>query len=104
MKRKYKAQSENKKEIARERIKILFQQAKEKFPKNPELSNRYVKLARELAMKVKIRIPPELKRKFCKHCYKYLVPSKNLRVRTRNKKIVYYCLECKKYTRIPYKK
>lgn len=104
MKRKYKAKSENKREIVRERIEILFEQAKEKFPKNPNLSNRYVKLARELAMKVKISIPPELKRKFCKHCYKYLVPSKNLRVRTRNKKVIYYCLECKKYTRIPYKK
>ena len=77
MKKKYKAKSDNKREIARQRIEILFQQAKEKFPKSPSLSNRYVKLARELAMKVKIRMPVELKRRFCKHCYSYLVPSKN---------------------------
>lgn len=104
MKRKYKNKSIKQKEIAKDRIKVLFAQAKEKFNKNPKLSNRYVKLARELAMKYKIRILPELKRKFCKHCYSYLVPSKNLRVRTHNKKVIYYCLECKKYTRIPYKK
>ncbi len=104
MKRKYKAKSENKREIARERIEILFKQAKEKFSKNPKLSNRYVKLARGLAMKVKVRIPPDLKRKFCKHCYSYLVPSKNLRVRTHNTKVIYYCFECKKYMRFPYKK
>ena len=102
MKRKYSKKSNQQKEIARERITELFKQAREMFNKDPKLSNRYVKLARELAMKFNIRIAPELKRKFCKHCYSYLFPSKNVRIRTRDSKVVYYCLNCKKYMKFPY--
>ena len=91
------------KEIAQERIKTLFQEAAKSFSKNQSLSHRYVALARKIAMKVKTRIPPELKRKFCKHCYKYLRPGANCRIRTREGKVVIYCLECKKYLRIPLK-
>ena len=102
MKKIYSKKDSSKKEIARERIKILFKQAKEVFKKDKSLANRYVKLARELAMKYKVRLPSELKRQFCKHCYSYLVPSVNVRVRTREGKVIYYCLECKKYMRFPY--
>jgi len=92
------------KEIAKERIKTLFAQAQEVFPKNKSLANRYVTLARKLAMKVRIRIPKEYKRKFCKHCYKFLVSGKNSRTRTRDGKVIISCLECKKFMRIPFKK
>ncbi len=92
------------KEIAQERIKILFQQADEVFSEDISLANRYVTLARKIAMKVKIKIPSELKRKFCKHCYKYLRPSVNARVRTREGKVIISCFECKKFMRIPVKK
>lgn len=87
------------KKIAHERIKILFGRADEKFKNDPGLSNRYVNLARNISMKYKVKIPRELKRKFCKHCYKYLKPGVNLRIRTRNDKVVYYCMECKKFMR-----
>jgi ribonuclease P protein subunit RPR2 len=92
------------KEIAKERVKILFKQAEEVFPKNKSLANRYVTLARKVAMKVKIRMPLELKRKFCKHCYKFLMPGVNSRVRTRDGKVIISCFECKKFVRIPIKK
>lgn len=82
------------KTIAEERVRILFQQAKE----NPKMANRYVNLARKIAMKVNLQFPRELKRKFCKHCYNYFVNG-NYRVRTRDKMVVYYCLNCKKYMR-----
>ena len=72
------------KEIAKERVKILFQQAEEVFSKDKALAHRYVTLARKIAMKVKIRIPLELKRKYCKHCYKFLMPGVNSRIRTRD--------------------
>ncbi len=104
MKRKYSKKPRKQKELVLERIKILFKEAKTAFKKDPKLSNRYVKLARELAMKYKVRMPRELKRRFCKHCYSYLVPSINVRIRTRNGKVVYYCLNCKKYMRFPYLK
>jgi ribonuclease P protein subunit RPR2 len=91
------------KTIAKERINILFKQANKSFKKNPKLSNRYINLARKIAMKSRIRIPRELKRKFCKHCYHYLKSGVNLRIRTKDKKVVYYCSDCKKYMRFPIK-
>ena len=84
-----------------EMIKRLFLEAKLQFPYNPELSNRYVKLARRAAMKVNLRFPREYKRKFCKYCNYYLVPGKNSRVRLHKSRVIYYCFNCKKYSRIP---
>ena len=103
MKRKYKGKSGEQQKIANERIKILFEQAKEMFKEDSRLSDRYVYLARKIAMKYKVRIPSTLKRKFCKRCHKYLVPSVNCRVRAQRGKVVYYCLSCKKFARLPYK-
>ena len=84
----------NLKKIAEERVKTLFKEAS----KNPSMGNRYVQLARKIAMKVNLKFPRSLKRKFCKHCYSYFT-SGNYRVRTRNKMVVYYCLKCKRYMR-----
>lgn len=89
------------KEIARERITTLFQQAQETFPEHPQLAHRYVELARKIAMKVNGRLPPQYKRKFCKHCYHFLMPGFNARIRTRAGKVVISCLDCKKFMRIP---
>ena len=103
MKKKiYQKRKQKQKTIAQERIEILFIQAKEIFNKDKLLANSYVKLARSIAMKYKVRIPKERKRQFCKHCYSYLFPGKNLRVRARKGKIVYSCLECKKFMRFPH--
>ena len=92
------------KEIAKERIITLFEQATIQFPKNKSLANRYVTLARKIAMKVRMRIPQKYKRRYCKHCYKYLQPGVNSRIRTRNKKVIISCFECKKFMRIPVKR
>ncbi|MBD3319016.1 ribonuclease P [Candidatus Woesearchaeota archaeon] len=92
------------KRIARKRIHELFELAAEVFSIDPALSTRYVSLARKIAMRFKVRIPRALKRKFCKHCYAYLVPGKNARVRVQNGKVVIFCTGCKKYTRIPLSK
>jgi len=82
------------KKIALERIEQLFKEAK----KNPEKANRYVELARKIAMKTNSGIPRKYKRRFCKHCYNYF-KGDNYRVRTRNKMVVYYCKNCKRYMR-----
>src|SRR3989344_9252933 len=89
------------KEIAKERITILFKQAEDIASKNKVLANRYINLARKIAMKAKVSLPANLKRKFCKHCYHFLIPSVNSRIRTKNRKVIIYCHDCKKYTRIP---
>ena len=89
------------KKIASERIEILLDQAKKTFKKSKSLANRYVFLARKLSMKYKVKIPRELKRLYCKHCYKFLSP-KNKRIK--NKTIIYHCPNCKKISRYPFNK
>jgi ribonuclease P protein subunit RPR2 len=102
--RNYKEKSSGQKKIALERIETLFGEASDVFKKNKILADRYVELARKIAMKYKVRIPSRLQKQFCKHCYKFLMPNVNCRVRIKKGKVVYYCLECKKYMRFPYNK
>ena len=90
--------------IARERIKHLIILAQKVFSKHPKWADHYIELARRIAMKARVRIPPDLKKKFCKHCYKFLQAGTNCRVRTKNNKVVYYCFNCKKYMRFPFLK
>lgn len=88
------------KKIARERIEILFGQAKDAFGTHPERSNRYVDLARKIAMRQRIRIDRQFRRQFCHHCYTFLVPGKNMRVRVHRGTVVITCHTCNKKTRI----
>jgi len=92
------------KQIARERISHLFGEAEKIFAEQPERANRYVGLARKISMRYKVRIAPDLKRRFCKHCYVFLKPGENSRVRMREGKVIYYCFNCKKYMRFPVRK
>ena len=89
--------------IARERIEILFQEAKAMFNEDPKLSNRYVQLARKIAMKYKVKMPSSLKRRICAKCHHYLVPGKNLRVRMQKGNSIYHCLDCKNIMRFGYR-
>lgn len=102
MKAKHEKKTDSFKNVALERIVVLFGQAEKMFKTDKKLSNRYVALARKIAMRFKVTIPAALRKRFCKHCYVFLVPSVNARVRLQNQKVVYYCLECKHYMRFPY--
>jgi ribonuclease P protein subunit RPR2 len=94
----------NQKQIAIKRIHRLFKLAYNKAKeKNFELANRYVNIARKISMKYLTPIPLEFKRSFCKHCYSYLLPNINSRTRINKGKIIIFCKNCQKYTRIPYK-
>lgn len=96
--------SKSEQRIALERIEILFNEAEKAFCADKKLADSYVAKARKIAMKYNVKMPRELKRKFCKHCYSYLKPGINLRVRTHKGKVVYYCMSCKEYMRFPYTK
>jgi len=85
---------------APDKMKELMQLAED--AKSKLKADMYVRKARNVAMRHKIRWPRGLKRRFCKHCYSYLRPGKNLRVRTHEGKVVYHCMDCKKYMRFPY--
>jgi len=91
-------------ELALAKVKHFFAEAGRRYNEHPGLANRYVTLARKTAMKVNLTFPRDLKRKFCKHCYQYFVPSKTCRVRIHKSKVIYYCERCKNYTRIPLKR
>jgi len=82
-------------EIAQERMRILFNLAREEFHKNPKRARRYVELIRKISMKNKVRIPLEIRRFICRKCNSLLVPASTLRVRVKEKKyVVYQCLNC----------
>ncbi|HUU76630.1 MAG TPA: ribonuclease P [Methanoregulaceae archaeon] len=89
------------KRLARERIAELFRQADLMFPENPAWSHRCVHLARKIAMRQRIRIDRRFRRRFCHHCYHYLVPGVNMRARVKRGMVVITCLECRRQMRIP---
>jgi len=91
------------KEIARQRIGILFEQAKKLGRTDPKLAMQYVASARRIAMAAKIRLPVEFRRETCKECNALLVQGVNCRVRIKQKRephVVVTCLNCGKQTRI----
>jgi len=98
---KYKNKKNKQIEIAKKRIDKLFLLA-EKNAKNSrfDLSDRYIKIARKIAMRYQIKINKDQKRKFCKHCYSYILPNINSRIRINRGKIIIFCKNCNKYTRI----
>ena|SRR3989344_6904652 len=78
----------------------LMLRADKTFTKSKEEANRFVAKARRLAMKHRMSLPRQWKRRVCKHCYKLLKPGVNSRVRISSGKVVILCMECKKFTRI----
>jgi len=91
------------KQIARQRIQILFEQAKSIAKTNPNLAMHYVKSARKIAMAAKIRLPVEFRRQTCKECKVLFVHGVNCRVRVKQKRtphVVVTCLNCGNQTRI----
>ncbi|RLF13024.1 MAG: ribonuclease P [Thermoprotei archaeon] len=83
--------------IALERIKRLFEMADAMFNVDPSLSHRYVELARKISMRCRVRIPRDLRRRFCHRCYKFLRPGVNCRVRLAKRRephVAITCLEC----------
>jgi ribonuclease P protein subunit RPR2 len=92
------------KKIAKERISVLFCRAGEFFLEDPRMSDRCVELARKISMRHRVRIDRPQKKQFCRHCYRFLVPGKNVRVRIARGKVIMTCLSCGRQMRIPVKK
>ena len=91
------------KEIARQRIGILFEQAKKLGRTDPKLAMQYVASARRIAMAARIRLPTEVRRETCKECNSMFVHGVNCRVRVKQKRephVVVTCLNCGNQTRI----
>ncbi len=95
------------KQIASQRIDILFEQAEAVIKTNPQLAAEYVKVAQKVAMSARFALPAEYKRRICKHCGGFLVVGFNCRVRIQQKRephVVVTCLNCGYNSRIMLRK
>jgi ribonuclease P protein subunit RPR2 len=93
------------KEIAAERISILYELAVNTATKNPELSGIYVKTLRRISSHYKVSIPDSIKNRVCKKCNLVLIPGLTAKVRLASSKgyAVYTCKKCGGETHIFYK-
>jgi len=92
------------KRIAEQRIQTLFRLAIETHREDPELAQRYVDIARRVAMAAKVRLPKEYRRLVCRHCKSFILPGVGSRVRIKQRRephVVITCLKCGKHMRIP---
>ena len=64
-------------------------------------AREYVRLARRLAERNRLRLPREFRRFTCDNCDAFLVPGRNARVRTRDGHVVVTC-DCGAQARYPY--
>jgi ribonuclease P protein subunit RPR2 len=97
----------NIKQIAQQRINILFEQADTIAKTCPMLAAQYIKTAQKIAMSARFPIPSKYKRRICKHCKTLLIHGFNCQVRIQQRRephIVVTCLNCKHISRIPIKK
>ncbi|MHC1593525.1 MAG: ribonuclease P protein component 4 [Methermicoccaceae archaeon] len=88
--------------IATERMERLFELAEQELDRDPELSCRWVALARRISMRTRVRIPAHLKRGMCKGCHCLLVVGKSARVRLKEGRVCITCLRCGRVMRYPY--
>jgi ribonuclease P protein subunit RPR2 len=91
------------KQVARQRIVILFEQAKKVGRTEPKLAMQYIATARRIAMAARIRVPEGFRRETCRECNTLFVQGVNCRVRVKQKRephIVVTCLNCGNQTRV----
>ncbi len=92
------------KRIALQRIRTLFSLAGEIIHDDPVLAQRYVDVARKVAMAARVRLPREYRRQVCRYCKSFILPGVNCRVRIKQRReshVVITCLNCGKQMRIP---
>jgi len=90
--------------VALQRIRTLFRLAREVIHEDPQLAQRYVEIARKIAMRTRLHLPTEYRRLICRHCKSFILPGVNCRVRVRSGRephVVVTCLECGKDMRTP---
>ncbi|MEM1550779.1 MAG: ribonuclease P [Candidatus Bathyarchaeia archaeon] len=91
-------------EIALSRIERLFDLAIKMLNERPDLSQRYVEIARRISMRARVRIPREKRMLICRHCKRFIFPGVSSRVRLQPRRephIVITCLYCGKHMRRP---
>ena len=71
-----------------------------------DLAQRYIDIARKLAMRARLSLPKFYNRRICRKCNSYLIPGKNTRVRLQgsgaNAHVVVSCEFCGNIKRYHY--
>ena len=83
------------KEIARERIDILVKCALKE--QDEALAARQARLAKQIAMRYRVRLPYVARQLYCKKCKAFIVPGRSSRVRIGRAKaraLRITCLKC----------
>ncbi|MCL5433432.1 MAG: ribonuclease P [Candidatus Marsarchaeota archaeon] len=93
------------KQIAAERIEILFNEAQKMHYKNSELSKKYIKNMKMISSHYKVKIPKDIKKNICRKCNNILIPGYNSSIRIASSKgyIIKKCLSCGNELHIFYK-
>ena len=94
----------NSRDIALERVNILWKQSLEIVDSRPDLAKRWMRIARRITEKVGIRFPREISRLICRRCGAILIPGRTCRTRVRNNRSTHLtltCLKCGKVRRFP---
>ena len=84
----------SKKQIATQRMQILFHNALSNAKNNLELAERQAEIAKKISMKFKIKMPFEISSSFCKKCKKFIAPGINSRTRLGKGKIKSIRITC----------
>lgn len=89
--------------IAAERMGILLRMAQEEASAGRQgRADRYVELSRRIGMRYNVPLPRTYRRRVCRRCHAFLIPSRNATVRARRGRVVIHCHRCGAITRIPY--
>ena len=89
-------------DIARERMELLIVHAdRAALAGRMDLADRCVDIARRVGMRYNVRFPVMYRRRFCKVCYRYLLPGSTSRTRLNRSRVVTTCLRCGHVMRRP---
>jgi ribonuclease P protein subunit RPR2 len=80
------------KEGAEKKIKALFEKA-EKHAEEPDSARECIRKARGIAMHFNIKLPKEMRKKFCRKCCSFFTPL-NRKIRVKHGFLVLKCLSC----------
>jgi ribonuclease P protein subunit RPR2 len=93
------------KEVAAERIEILYSLSLQTVKDEPELSRRYALLMKRISTHYKVSLPRNIKRSICRGCGTVLVPGVTSTVRLASSKgyVIHWCKGCGTEVHFPYK-
>lgn len=90
------------KRIARIRIRTLLQAAEaEALGPDPDLADRYARLARRVGTRYQQPLYPDQKIRLCKGCGAFRVPGRTSRTRVHRGRLVTTCIPCGRIDRRP---